>query len=88
MGPPVVNSVTWPSVVILPITLSAGLVNHSAPSGPRARDVAPWPYSPHDPHGGRSNSVIRPDVVIVEMRALYRSENHSAPSGPFTMASG
>jgi hypothetical protein len=68
-----------PAVVMRPIALFVGSVNHSAPSGPLVRLEASWP-------DGSPNSRSAPAVVIRPI--LPASVNHSAPSGPVTMLAG
>lgn len=76
------NSVTRPSVVILPIRSAAVSVNHSAPSGPAA--------IPNGPHFavGTVNSSTLPSRVIRPMRCARCSVNHKASSGPTAMIVG
>src|SRR5260370_37789790 len=74
------NSAISPVVVMRPMRLLAGSVNHNAPSGPVVMLVGAL--------DGIRNSESEPAVVIRTTLLEVGSVNHSAPSGPAVMSAG
>src|ERR1035438_10106471 len=72
------NREITPAVVMRPMLLAPGIVNHRAPSGP-----AVIPNGPTS--AGIGNSVITPVVVMRPMLLAVLSANQRAPSGPAAM---